>query len=185
MSTNLISKKSNSILIDINSDYKKLLKAIRKNPCVIKDIDQDPITSKFTQEQIDNLCLAAINNWCHGIYYVKHKTYKICVSAIHQSGKLIEYIDKTILSEEEIKVLYAESIKQNGINIKYVMEKSFDLCKIAVKNNGLALQFIEQDASKISLTQNQIDIICLEAVKNDYRAFEFVLNRCNILNLKK
>jgi hypothetical protein len=78
---------------------------------------------------------------------------------------------------------------QNGRALKYVKNKTNDLCMIAVEQNGMALKYVETQTeelcrlavincgSALQYVKNQTYDICLNAVKNDGYALEFVENQ--------
>uniref|UniRef100_UPI0031B5FCDE DUF4116 domain-containing protein n=1 Tax=Clostridioides difficile TaxID=1496 RepID=UPI0031B5FCDE len=51
---------------------------------------------------------------------------------------------------------------------------NYEACVEIVKKNGLMVQFFKWD--KLNLTQEQIEEICLVAVKEDGRALEYINN---------
>ena len=62
-------------------------------------------------------------------------------------------------------------VKEDGLNLCYVMNQDKEICLTAVKQNGCALKYVE----------NQDVEICLEAVKKNIKAIEYIKDK-RILN---
>ena len=60
-----------------------------------------------------------------------------------------------------------EEVRENPLNLEFVINQTPEICLEAVKQNGLALRFVK----------NQTPEICLEAVKSDGYAIAFVMNQ--------
>jgi len=67
-----------------------------------------------------------------------------------------------------------EAVKQNGYDLKYVINQTEAICLEAVKQNGDALQYVT----------NQTEAICLEAVKQDGWALQYVTNQTEAICLE-
>ena len=59
---------------------------------------------------------------------------------------------------------YLKIVRKNGRALRFIDNKTPELCLEAVKQNGLALEFVE----------HQTPEICLEAVKQDGYALKYV-----------
>jgi hypothetical protein len=72
--------------------------------------------------------------------YWLHKSTELCCTAIEQNPEAIKFVDNFA---DSISVeLYAS---KNGMILKYLSVKSFQICLIAVKQNGLALEHVRSD----------------------------------------
>ncbi len=68
-------------------------------------------------------------------------------------------VKKNLKGEEAL-----EAVKQDGYNLKYVIEQTPEICMEAVKQYGTALQFVKE----------QTEEICLGAVKQNDYALQYV-----------
>ena len=165
-----------------------------------KAIDQYNKILKYISNQTYELCLKAILLDSDNIEYVKDITsefyIELCKLAIHKNVSSIEYINKNLNGYDEICM---EAVKNNGLALRYIKNKTpeicmkavkqndtvfvleiinnrtilnySEICMEAVKQNGLALQFIK-DISIENFTE-----ICMEAVKQNGLALEYIKNQ--------
>ena len=70
---------------------------------------------------------------------------------------LLKFKDYT---EEEI----LETVKKNGLALRYVKEQTEEICYEAVKEDGIALRYVKE----------QTEEICYEAVKQDGNTLKYV-----------
>lgn len=104
------------------------------------------------------------------------KTEKIC---------MLKYVPNEQVSDD----LCYKAVCYQGLNLKYVKDKTNRICEAAVKNNGLALKYVDAktlDIYKFALNHNgmalefvddQTEELCLIAVRNTYNSLRFVKNK--------
>jgi hypothetical protein len=83
------------------------------------------------------------------------------LEAVKQNGLALQFVDNKTLE------ICLEAVKQNGLALYLVKNQTPEICLEAVKEHGITLQFVE----------NQTPEICLEAVKQNGRALKFVENK--------
>ena len=98
------------------------------------------------------------------IYPIKHAT-KVTHISLQNPLPIREFLQKYP------NIVY-KIIKQDGMNLEYVENKTLPICKLAVRQNGRALQFISRPCY----------LLCLEAVKQNGRAIQYVPQQSYILN---
>ena len=89
---------------------------------------------------------------------------EICIEAVKQNGRALQYVPKSIIDKE----ICIEAVKQHWQALQYVPENIMDkeICLEAVKHNGYALEYVPE---------NIIDKeICIEAVKQNEYALRYV-----------
>ena len=189
-----------------NQSNDKILKELKKNPCLIRGIDLTTERCLIAVEQMGcllkdipvvtktyDICLAAVNQDGSALKHVpkKMKTEELCLAAIKSNAEAISYIPEDIITP----TMYTEIIIQKGELLEYVPEK-YRLkkrCTLAVKQNGLALKFVPKKLLTKELylaainqnglaleyipSRNKTKKICSIAVENNPLAIEFVPNR--------
>lgn len=132
------------------------------------------------KDQTEKLCIIAIEQNPKAIQYIQNPTYAVCMSALAQDPTLVQYM----YENDKAYLLYDYVVGQDGMNLQYVPgdAQTDSLCIKAVKDNGLALKFVHAKT---------IDI-CLAAIRQNYKALRYVDNTtakyiCDHLpnNLKK
>ena len=182
---------------------------------VLNCIKYDGMALQYIKEihQTRELCQAAINQNKKAINYIRNKnlfeelliknisdvlkfiphsslmiTYDFAITALQQDGNLIKhFVDNPLFSNQQLKELCLEAVKQNGLVLKFLREKSREhlvdlinsethwllqtqeLCEAAINQNGMALEFVLPQ-----FLQNQE--LCLKAIKQNGLALEFVPN---------
>lgn len=58
-------------------------------------------------------------------------------------------------------------VRQNGLNLKYIINQTDEICELAVQRNGSALEYVI----------NQTDKICKLAVQRNGLALKYVINQ--------
>jgi len=108
--------------------------------------------------------------------------------------------DKFILSNKRSmwnnEELCIDSIKQCGMNFKYVINKTNALCLMAIESDGRVLEHIDnqseamclaavnQNANTLPYVTNQTDAICLKAVKQNGVTLYYVKNQTHEICLE-
>jgi hypothetical protein len=105
--------------------------------------------------------------------------------AVTNNGLVLSLLDNQKFTSEfgmsslEINDLCMSAVKNNGMSLNYVKEKTNDICLAAVKQNGLSLEFVDvstpelclkavkQNGLSLKFVKNQNKTICLEAVKQN------------------
>ena len=83
---------------------------------------------------------------------------EFCKLYVKQNGMALRYV------RNKTDELYKEAVKQNGMALRYVLKQTDEICLLAVKNFGGALKYVLV----------QTDEICKEAVKNYGMALKYV-----------
>ena len=84
-------------------------------------------------------------------------------------------------------------VRENPLNLEFVINQTHEMCLEAIKETGLALQYVKEQTPEICLqavkqngfaledVKEQTIDICLEAVKQKGRAFRFVKNQTPLI----
>lgn len=84
-----------------------------------------------------------------------------------------------------IKIL----IKENGLNLQYIINQDLDLCLTAIEQNPMALEFVkdqyqihsktavEKNGLALKFVREQTDFICMLAVEQNGLALKYVKNK--------
>ena len=103
---------------------------------------------------LETSMMAVKQNW-RALRYIKHQTLEMCNIAVDQDVNSIEYV--------------CNYMDEDGFIIKYDTE----LCMKCVRKNGILLRFIN----------NQTYDICLEAIKNNIHAKQYVMDKEMLLEI--
>lgn len=107
-------------------------------------------------EKTPATCNYIVKKVSQSIQYVTESTLDLFMIALNDDGLCIKYIDN-IKDDYDKNQLYETAVKQNGLAIQYISNKTIPLCLLAVKNNGDALQYIKK----------QNHNMCKEAIKQN------------------
>jgi len=81
---------------------------------------------------------------------------------------------------------YLEIVDEDGLELEFIENQTFNICRAAIHQNGKALQFVKKQTSELcieAVKQNGMALqfvnyqskkICIEAVKENGMALEFV-----------
>lgn len=120
----------------------------------------------------EEFCLKVLDNsdFHINLKYFQNRFYDddFCLKAVKQDGLVLQYVNN------RTKDICLEAIKQNGRALIYA----------SGYNNSLSLEAVKQNPDALQYVQNQTDDLILEAVKRDKNALKYVKNITNDL-LKK
>ena len=92
-----------------------------------------------------------------------HQTFELCKIAIEQNPHALKYINYDILSLYEIHELYTIASIKDGMTIQYMKNYiNEEIIKLGIKQNGLAIQFIinpSYELCKLAIAQNSNSLI--------------------------
>jgi hypothetical protein len=114
----------------------------------MKSIENKSLKFLKKEEQTEEICLEAVKQDGKALQYVKKQTEEICLEAVKQNGRALQYVKK---QTEEICL---EAVKQNGRALQFVKEQTEQMCLEAVKQNINALDFVEKQTEEICLEIN-------------------------------
>ncbi|HBF2930538.1 hypothetical protein NBN67_19205 [Clostridioides difficile] len=129
----------------------------------------------------------------NGIYLkcIKNQDYRVCIEALKENGRALEYVrcDSMILLEEEIKQICLTAVRKNGDSIKYInwnklnlkTEDIMEICIEAVKRNRWAFKNIHWVQIVKNLSEEQIYLICIEAITSFGEVLKYM--NWDLLNL--
>lgn len=197
---NQISKRGEIMKISDNLPFDQLPWKYQTNEKCIAMIHKDYTNYDYVNDKTDEIRILAANyhakrynykdknfrkvidldfvqNFGHAFKYADNQTKEMCMIAINKYlGDLTVEIgpfygnfnlsNLKYVKEKTYEICLA-AVKRNGCALKYVEEQTYEMCLIAVKNNGLALRFVKK----------QTDELCVEAVKNDGLALIYVKNQ--------
>ena len=92
----------------------------------------------------------------------QHPLWKYRKDDVKRLIKFMPYYFTII--EEQTPEIILEAVKQNGLDLEYVINQTFELCLEAVKQNGMALQYVKLQTQEL----------CMEAVKQNGMALQYV-----------
>jgi hypothetical protein len=114
----------------------------------------------YDEEELLEIVTIPIN--ISPLCWIKNKTYELCMKSVKYNPFALQYIDNPSYD------LCKEAVTSSGYAIRVVKEQTNELCKLPVKKNGRALEYINDE--------KQNEDICLEAIRQDIRALQFVKN---------
>lgn len=173
--------KANKFNLGERELFKDALKLIKHTPDNIKEfIKLNPESVKYVTNNLsyDSIISILNNKNIAGLKYIKPDmiTMSICYTAILNNGLSLEYVPEEFHTYD---ICYL-ACKINGLSLQFVKQSLFnekqlnDLYLIAINQNGLALQYVD----KKLLTEK----LCLEAVKQNSKAVEIIINEDNLSN---
>ncbi len=158
------------------SDYNyndKIYDDMYKFTCYNYNIQQDIY--------MNDLCYKLDNEWClillnykNNFKQVLKKSEDIIIEAINTSIIYFMQFDKSLQTER----ICLEVVKNNGDNLYYVNNKSYDICLEAVKQNGSSLEYVPNEikAYEICLEAIKSNVLALKYVPNENKTYELCLN---------
>ncbi|MDW0076990.1 DUF4116 domain-containing protein [Clostridioides difficile] len=72
----------------------------------------------YVREQVDEICMEAVNENGWALKYVKKQTPKICLEVVRKNGLALKYV------EDQMEEICREALKQNKLAIKCVKDKN-------------------------------------------------------------
>ena len=142
--------------------------------------------------------LEMVQNDGKALQYVpsEYQTEELCMTAVKQNGWTLEYVKK------QTPEICLEAIKENPFALEYVENQTEEMCKLAVSLDRVSLQCIRSENIKNEIIKNdetylnylekvqknrmtlrlvwseyRTPELCMEAVKRDGRALEYVENQ--------
>ena len=105
----------------------------------------------------------------------KNKYLQICKLAVTNNGLVLQFIDKTILSNNYDYIEICElAVQQNGCTLKYVdknkisKEAYLEICNIATDQNGFALKHVDNNI----LDKEEFNKISIKVTNDSFKRFE-------------
>ena len=123
------------------------------------------------------------------MYYIWDVIIPDDAQVYHQSDK--SKADKIILRNRRTlseffsddQDMLISSIKNYGINLKYVKKQTPELCLVAVKQSGIALKYVKEIQTQNGVSDLNssawYDEVCMKAVKQNGYALQYVKNQTN------
>ena len=99
------------------------LKAVKKNPYVLGDID----------EQTEEMCLTALKKDGYCFNYFKIKTKSLLLKSVEVEPSILK------LLEEQTEEFYLEAIKLNWKSVRYIKNPTHEMLMLAYVQNPQAL----------------------------------------------
>jgi hypothetical protein len=182
-----------------NFDLSKAPERLLTKNNLIKIINADPKSIRYfkLKHQTDDLCRLAVKLDPENIKYINsrilsesdildivskngmlldhivNQTYKICETAVKNDGCALFFVNKGIGNIDQLEKI---ALDQRPHAIKYVQKPTEEQWISAVKCDGMLLKYC----------QCQTERICVEAIKDNYKAFFFTLrNTKKILDTMK
>jgi hypothetical protein len=87
----------------------------------------------------------------------------------HLLGMCIQYICQSDYDDDEYYVMASEAVKQDGLALKWIQNKTVELCEIALEQNGMALEYI----NKIDM-YNDYEDLCMIAIESEPFALQYI-----------
>jgi hypothetical protein len=179
-------------------NYELCLEAVKGFAYELKFILKCKSENKInlTDEQINDLYIAALNKNGTSLEYIANPTYELCLFAVKSNGQALKYVPNNVFTMEQTMNLCSEAVNQNGYALKYVKNNANklwikELCITSIKNKPESIEYVynftltEDDFHELSLLavslkgyvlKNVINMtpeICLTAVKNYGWALKF------------
>jgi hypothetical protein len=123
-------------------------------------VKQNGLAIKFIQNQTPEVCEAAVNQNPLALQFIENQTDELCMMAVKKNGLSLQFVE--IMKAE---IAYT-AVKQNydAMKYAYIFRPAFIGSIIPIF--GMALEFVPKQYQKKQM--------CLEAVKNNGMALEFV-----------
>lgn len=116
---------------------------------------------------------------------IEHIDMPMCLSAVTNQGRAIQFVPKKFLNDENDKMtLYCAAVQNNGLALSYInkvddlshhisRENFQKICQLAVRQNGMALMSVPERLCDEDFFLE----LCKEAVQNNVLAIQFVPKR--------
>lgn len=139
------------------------------------------ISGKIFNQQNNGIYVAIINETkkyylvtkisnIHEHLYFGNKAKKIIIpdNAKIYSGNDNYYLTEHCILLEDVEItedMYIQFVKRNGMNLKYVSNKTKKICEEAIRENPCSLRYADQD-EELSLLAVSLNGMCLRLVNN-------------------
>ena len=153
-----------------NPSEEIVLKAIRKNPSVIKYIKDKPfrvqeeavklnqLVVEYIENPSEDICILAVKLLWNSLKNIKNPTYNVLKEAVKAKGWALQFVDE---KTEELCIM---AVSKDYDAIKYIENPSEDVQMTAVKRYWGAIKYIE----------NPSILVMREAVKREAEAINFI-----------
>jgi hypothetical protein len=167
-------EKHNLIFLCLN-DNSRSLKFVKETNQTLEicqaAVLSNPYSLEYAKIQTEEMCLTAVQRNFQTFRFVIKQTPKICLEII-KNAPLLVYEIKIAYTKEMMLAL----VKHGGSFIKLILNLDLDndVLLESVKSDGLTLQYVK----------NQTKELCIEAIKNNVNAVNYI-NNASLLTKSK
>jgi hypothetical protein len=128
-------------------------------------VDDDGLCLEYIDEkaQTPDICLYAVRQNGRALQYVKNPTPLMEHEAVRQTGRAVAFV------REQTRDLCVAAVKQNGLWLKYVRHPDKTVIMMAVHNNPMALKYVKE--------AEQTPFLCKMAVTTNGLAIRHVIKK--------
>lgn len=149
-------------------------------------INQNGLAIAYIQNQTPNLCMLALQKTPSSYSCIRTPTYEIALEAVKIDGYLVSMVYskyktpelllaaiknnceaiKVIKPSEQTLELCLFCVKHNPMVLRYIANKTDEICKVALALDGRAIQYIDHPT----------DEFCKLAIKSNWHALQYIIN---------
>ena len=137
-------------------DEAKTIEMIKKNPIIIKNIDNP------TEE----MKLIAINKNGLLLRYINNPTLEMQEIAMNNNPRAIEFI------ENPTEKMMIEAVNNGWSNLNYIKNPSYNVIKLAIEQRGWAIRYVKEPSEELQLLAVMRDYDSIKYIKEHYGSAE-------------
>jgi len=139
--------------------------ALQSEDMLLDYVDDDGLCLEYIDEkaQTPDICLYAVRQNGRALQYVKNPTPLMEYEAVRQTGRALQFV------KGQTRDLCVTAVKQNGLWLKYVQHPEKSVIMMAVHNNPMALKYVKE--------ADQTPYLCKMAVTTNGLAIRHVIQQ--------